>query len=96
MTKFFAWNTHRTAGHEVLTMLGSRSSKKELQKQLQALNEKNETIMKENEEYKRLNEELKGKTEDLNSKLLEKVKHNQELLEESRRKKRKITSCRIK
>ena len=39
--------------------------------------------MKENEEYKRLNEELKGKTEDLNSKLLEKVKHNQELLEES-------------
>ena len=39
--------------------------------------------MKENEEYKRLNEELKGKAEDLNSKLLEKVKHNQELLDES-------------
>lgn len=39
--------------------------------------------MKENEEYKRLNDELKGKTEELNSKLLEKVKHNQELLDES-------------
>jgi chromosome segregation ATPase len=57
-------------------MLGSKSSKKELQRQLQALNTKNEALMKDNEE-------LKQKHEAVSAKLMEKVKHNQELLDES-------------
>ena len=36
-------------------MLGSKSSKKELQKQLAALNETNESLMRENAQQKKLN-----------------------------------------
>jgi len=64
-------------------MLGSKSSKKQLQKQLAELNETNESLMRENAQQKKLNEELKEKNEEVNAKLLEKVKHNQELLDES-------------
>ena len=64
-------------------MLGSKSSKKQLQKQLTELNETNESLMRENAQQKKLNEELKEKNEEVNAKLLEKVKHNQELLDES-------------
>ena len=38
-------------------MLGSKSSKKQLQKQLTELNETNESLMRENAQQKKLNEE---------------------------------------